>query len=97
MRALISDGAKSQDFISPGHVFPLIANPGGVIARAGQTEGSFDLARIAGLEPSGVICEVLNPDGTMARGEELAKFAKLHSLPITSVAEIQTHRVLTKF
>ena len=74
-------------------MFPLIANPAGVIGRQGQTEGSYDLARIAGFEPSGVICEILLPDGTMARGQSLIDFAKLHNLPITNVEEILRYRL----
>ena len=65
--AAIDQGSKNGDFVSPGHVFPLEARPGGVLVRSGQTEGSVDLARLAGLKPAGVICEVIRPDGTMAR------------------------------
>lgn len=93
MRKLVEEGALPQDFVSPGHVFPLIANSAGVIGRQGQTEGSYDLARLAGLAPSGVICEILNPDGTMMRGEELTKFSKLHGLTILSVSDIIQYRV----
>lgn len=93
MRALISDSAKAEDFISPGHVFPLIANPSGVLGRKGQTEGSFDLARIAGFEPSGVICEIMNPDGSMARAEDLNRFAERHGLLITTVQEVINYRL----
>lgn len=93
MRKIIELGATMEDFVSPGHVFPLVANPAGVIGRQGQTEGSYDLARIAGLAPSGIICEILNPDGTMARGEKLEEFAKKHGLLITSIEEIMRYRV----
>lgn len=92
MRQMLEDGITPDQFTSPGHVFPLIANPAGVFARQGQTEGSFDLARLAGLAPSGVICEILNPDGTMARDEKLIHFAQKHQLKITSVAEIIRYR-----
>lgn len=92
MKALIANNASERDFISPGHVFPLIAHKAGVLGRVGQTEGSFDLARIAGLEPSGVICEILNPDGTMARAAELNDFARKHSLLITTVREVREYR-----
>lgn len=93
MRKLIEPGASMSDFVSPGHVFPLVANPAGVIGRQGQTEGSYDLARIAGLAPSGIICEILNPDGTMARGAHLQEFARKHNLLITSIEEIMRYRV----
>lgn len=93
MRKLIEPGASMSDFVSPGHVFPLVANPAGVIGRQGQTEGSYDLARIAGLAPSGIICEILNPDGTMARGAHLQEFAQKHNLLITSIEEIMRYRV----
>ena len=93
MRKIIEPGASMDDFVSPGHIFPLVANPAGVIGRQGQTEGSYDLARIAGLTPSGIICEILNPDGTMARGELLQAFADKHGLLITSIEEIMRYRV----
>ncbi len=93
MRQIIDRGATKDDFVSPGHVFPLVANPAGVIGRPGQTEGSYDLARIAGLTPSGIICEILNPDGTMARGALLQEFADRHGLLITSIEEILRYRV----
>lgn len=93
MRGLVADSAMAQDFISPGHVFPLVANPAGVLGRQGQTEGSYDLSQLAGLKPSGVICEILNPDGTMARGPELQEFARNHQIPITTVDEIIRYRV----
>ncbi|MFM1846805.1 MAG: hypothetical protein RL417_279 [Pseudomonadota bacterium] len=93
MRKIIEPGATMGDFVSPGHVFPLVANPAGVIGRQGQTEGSYDLARIAGLAPSGIICEILNPDGTMARGEMLQAFADKHGMLITSIEEIMRYRV----
>ena len=92
-KALLKDSVSSLDFVSPGHVFPLVANPAGVLGRQGQTEGSYDLARIAGFKPSGVICEILNPDGTMARGEQISEFAKKFNLKITSVDEIIRYRV----
>ncbi|MCB0333107.1 MAG: GTP cyclohydrolase II [Bdellovibrionales bacterium] len=90
---LVSEEAKATDFVRPGNVYPLIANPAGVVARQGQTEGSYDLARLAGLKPSGVICEILSPDGTMMRGAELDAFAKEHNLKITSVEEILQYRI----
>ncbi len=84
MLHMLNPESKPTDFVTPGHIFPLVANPAGVIGRRGQTEGSYDLAKLAGLKPSGVICEILNPDGSMARGEQLEAFAKKHSLLITS-------------
>lgn len=93
MRKLTDNESKAEDFVSPGNVFPLIANPAGVIGRQGQTEGSYDLARIVGLEPSAVICEILNPDGTMAKGSQITRFAEKHDLKITSVQEIIQHRI----
>ena len=78
----VDEDATSQDLVSPGHVFPLRARGGGVPVRAGQTEGSVDLARFAGFTPAGVICEVMNEDGTMARMPDLIKMAELHNLKI---------------
>ena len=96
MIALLEPSSVATDFVSPGHVFPLIAHEAGVMGRRGQTEGSFDLARLAGLSASGVICEVLSPDGTMLRGEELAAFARQHALPITSVEDIRRFRAISE-
>ncbi len=91
MTKLLDSKCDSLDFVTPGHVYPLVANPAGVLARRGQTEGAYDLARLAGLKPSGVICEILNPDGTMARGDDLIAFAKKHELKITSIESIVGH------
>ncbi|MCB9029950.1 MAG: GTP cyclohydrolase II [Deltaproteobacteria bacterium] len=93
MQRLMDLDCKEGDFVSPGHVYPLVANPAGVLARRGQTEGSYDLARLAGLKSSGVICEILNPDGTMARGAQINDFAEKHSLKITSIEEIVRYRI----
>lgn len=93
MRALVDDAATAGDFVSPGNVFPLVANPAGVLGREGQTEGSHDLSQLVGMKPSGVICEILNPDGTMARGKSLEEFASRHRLPITTVDEIIRYRI----
>ena len=93
MKHIIESTSTPDDFVSPGHVFPLIVNRAGVLGRHGQTEGSHDLALISGCFPSGVICEILNPDGTMARGKELFEFATQHNLKITSVAEIAKYRI----
>ena len=93
IRSILDQASKAQDFVSPGNVFPLVAHPSGVLGRRGQTEGSYDLARLAGYNESGVICEILNPDGTMARGRELESFAERHSLLITSVEEVLRYRI----
>jgi 3,4-dihydroxy 2-butanone 4-phosphate synthase / GTP cyclohydrolase II len=89
----IADGAKPEDLARPGHVFPLRAKSGGVLVRTGQTEGSVDLARLAGLKPAGVICEVMNDDGTMARMPDLEIFAKKHSLKIITIADLIRYRL----
>ena len=81
----------AADIVSPGHIFPLRAQPGGVLARNGHTEGSIDLARLAGLNPAAVICEIMNDDGTMARRNDLEAFAARHDLPILTIAELQDH------
>jgi 3,4-dihydroxy 2-butanone 4-phosphate synthase / GTP cyclohydrolase II len=93
IKHLVDSTSRPYDFVSPGHVFPLIAHPAGVLGRQGQTEGSFDLARLAGLQPSGVLCEILNPDGSMARGEQLTSYAARFGLKLTSVAEVIRHRI----
>jgi len=92
VQALASDGSQAADFIKPGHVFPLKAVPGGVLERAGHTEGTVDLARICGLKPAGVICEILRDDGDMMRLEELRDFADTHNLKMTAVSEIAKYR-----
>jgi len=88
----IKDNAGADDFVRPGHIFPLRAKSGGVLVRAGQTEGSVDLAKLAGAKPVGVICEIMNDDGTMSRLPELIKFCKEHKLKIASIAEIINYR-----
>ena len=93
VQTALKDGAKPQDLVSPGHVFPIIARDGGVLVRTGQTEGSVDLTRLAGLKPSGVICEIMNDDGTMARRPQLEKVAGTHDTLIVSVAEIIAYRL----
>jgi len=90
----VRDDARPDDLARPGHVFPLRARRGGVLVRAGQTEGSVDLSRLAGLKPAGVICEVMNDDGTMARRPELEVLAGEHDLPIVSVADLIAYRML---
>jgi 3,4-dihydroxy 2-butanone 4-phosphate synthase/GTP cyclohydrolase II len=89
---LVDPEAKSSDFVKPGHMFPIRAREGGVLVRSGQTEASVDLARIAGLFPAGVICEVMNSDGTMARMPQLSQFAHAHGIKIISVADIIRYR-----
>jgi 3,4-dihydroxy 2-butanone 4-phosphate synthase / GTP cyclohydrolase II len=84
---------RPQDLARPGHIFPLRARAGGVLMRPGQTEASVDMSRIAGLYPAGVVCEIMNPDGTMARMPELEKFAQEHDLKIISVAELVRYRI----
>src|SRR5688572_12306356 len=90
---LVDPNAKPTDLRRPGHVFPLRAVPGGVLRRVGQTEAAVDLARLAGLPPVGVICEILNPDGTMARRAQLEEFAKKHGLKFITVAQIVAYRL----
>jgi len=89
----VAEGASAADLVSPGHIFPLRAKPGGVLVRTGQTEGSVDLARLAGLKPAGVICEIMNDDGTMARMPELKKFAKEHGIKICTIADLVAYRL----
>jgi 3,4-dihydroxy 2-butanone 4-phosphate synthase/GTP cyclohydrolase II len=94
--AAIDPATRPQDLLRPGHMFPLRARSGGVIERAGQTEAAVDLARIAGLYPAGVICEIMNEDGTMARMPELVKFAKKHDLLIITIADLIKYRIRTE-
>jgi 3,4-dihydroxy 2-butanone 4-phosphate synthase/GTP cyclohydrolase II len=89
----IADDAKPHDLATPGHIFPLRARNGGVLVRAGQTEGSVDLARLAGLKPSGVICEIMKDDGTMARQPDLMKFARKHKLKVVTIADLIQYRL----
>lgn len=92
VQALVSDASQARDFIKPGHIFPLKAVSGGVLERAGHTEGTVDLARICGLKPAGVICEVLRDDGEMMRLKELRAFAEKHGLKMTAVSEVAKYR-----
>lgn len=89
----IDDSTRPSDLIVPGHVFPLRARRGGVLVRTGQTEGSVDLARLAGLKPAGVICEIMKDDGTMARLRDLERFAAIHNLKICTVADLIQYRL----
>jgi 3,4-dihydroxy 2-butanone 4-phosphate synthase / GTP cyclohydrolase II len=93
VRTAVRPDAKPQDLSQPGHIFPLQAQPGGVLVRAGHTEAASDLALLAGLEPAGVLVEILNPDGSMARRPELEAFAAEHGLRIGSIADLIQHRL----
>jgi len=93
IRVAADPSSKAADLISPGHVFPLRAMPGGVLQRTGQTEGSVDLARLAGLTPAGVICEIMKDDGTMARMDDLRQFSDEHGLVIVSIADLIEYRL----
>lgn len=88
VRAAMAPGAKPEDLVRPGHVFPLCARDGGVRTRAGHTEGAVDLARMAGLEPAAVLCELMNPDGTMARGRQVWRFSEEHGFPIVAIDDL---------
>src|SRR5207249_1010 len=89
----IADDAKSQDLVTPGHINPLRARDGGVLVRAGQTEGSVDLARLAGLKPAGVICEIMREDGEMARRPELESFCAQHNIKMCTIADLISYRL----
>jgi 3,4-dihydroxy 2-butanone 4-phosphate synthase/GTP cyclohydrolase II len=91
--AAVKEGAGPKDIVVPGHIFPLRAREGGVLVRTGQTEGAVDLARLAGLTPAGVICEVMNEDGSMARLPDLEAFAAKHSRKIATVADLVAYRL----
>lgn len=93
IQVAIQNTSTSADIISPGHVFPLRAREGGVLKRTGQTEGSVDLVRMAGLTPAAVICEIINEDGTMSRREQLIEFSKQHSIPIVTINDLIEYRI----
>ena len=93
IQTVMADNTKATDLVRPGHVFPLRAREGGVLVRAGQTEGAVDLMRLAGLKPAGVICEVMNKDGSMARVPELLTFCEKHHLKIASIAKLVEYRL----
>ncbi len=93
IRMAVDSTCKSSDFTKPGHIFPLRAHDGGVLKRAGQTEGSVDLARLAGMYPAGVICEIMNDDGTMARVPDLVTFAKAHQLKLITIKDLIQYRL----
>ncbi|MDR2574471.1 MAG: bifunctional 3,4-dihydroxy-2-butanone-4-phosphate synthase/GTP cyclohydrolase II [Desulfovibrio sp.] len=93
IRAAVADDAKPEDIVTPGHVFPLKARADGVLARAGQTEGSVDLARLAGLKPAAVICEIMRDDGAMARMADLEEFSRTHDIKLAAVKDIIRYRL----
>ena len=93
IRVAINQSSKKKDIVSPGHVFPLVARGGGVLERAGHTEASVDISKLAKLNPSSVICEVMNEDGRMARIDDLLKFAKKHNLKIASIEDLISYRL----
>jgi 3,4-dihydroxy 2-butanone 4-phosphate synthase/GTP cyclohydrolase II len=93
IKTTVADDAKPSDLVRPGHIFPLRARQGGVLVRAGQTEGAVDLMTLAGLKPAGVICEIINDDGSMARVPELLKYSKKHGLKMTSIAKLIEYRL----
>lgn len=93
VKAAIKEGAIASDLNRPGHVFPLRARKGGVLERRGHTEGTIDLARLAGLKPSGVLCELTNPDGTMASGIQVLAYAQTHHLTVITIDEIAQYRL----
>ena len=94
IQVAIDPESAPRDLVQPGHVFPLKAKPGGVLERTGQTEAAVDLARLAGLNPSGVICEIMNDDGTMARVDDLAGYCEQHGLKMVTVADLIAYRRL---
>jgi 3,4-dihydroxy 2-butanone 4-phosphate synthase/GTP cyclohydrolase II len=93
VRTAIAENARPEDLVRPGHVFPVVARKGGVLVRTGQTEGSVDLARLAGCTPAGVICEIMKEDGTMARMPDLRSFAAEHGLKIVSIQDLVEYRM----
>lgn len=96
VQAAVAHDAKASDLVQPGHIFPLMSDPGGVLSRAGHTEASCDLASLAGCEPAGVICEIMNDDGSMARREDLESFAQLHDLKIGTIADLIHYRTMNE-
>ena len=92
VKVAIDPARNAQDIVTPGHIFPLVARDGGVLVRTGHTEASVDIARLAGLNPAGVICEIMNEDGTMARRDDLIRFAQLHGLKIGTIRDLIAYR-----
>ena len=93
IKVAINQNSSTKDIVSPGHVFPLVARNGGVLERAGHTEASIDISKLSKLNPSSVICEVMNEDGRMARLDDLIKFSKKHKIRIASIADLIAHRL----
>ena len=93
IKVAINQNTKKKDLVSPGHVFPLVARNGGVLERAGHTEASIDISKLSKLNPSSVICEVMNEDGRMARLDDLVKFSKKHNIKIASITDLIAHRL----
>ncbi|MGF1682497.1 3,4-dihydroxy-2-butanone-4-phosphate synthase [Photobacterium minamisatsumaniensis] len=96
IKTAIADNAQPSDLSRPGHVFPLKANPNGVLARRGHTEATIDLMRLSGLKPYGVLCELTNPDGTMARLPEVIEFGKVHNMPVLTIEDLAAYRLATE-
>ncbi len=96
VQAAIQKGASSKDIVTPGHVFPIKARPGGVLERTGHTEGSVDLAHLAGLTPAAVICEIMNEDGSLSRSKDLDIFSKKHNIPIIAIRDLINYRIQTE-
>ncbi len=92
VQAATAPDAQADDIVSPGHVFPLVSAEGGVLARRGHTEGAVDLAVLAGLPPAAVLCELMNPDGTLAKGDAVRRFSALHDLPILGIRDLVSYR-----
>ncbi|ELV8772753.1 3,4-dihydroxy-2-butanone-4-phosphate synthase [Vibrio harveyi] len=92
IKTAANSNAKPDDLARPGHVFPLRARPGGVMTRRGHTEGTIDLMQMAGLQPAGVLCEVTNPDGTMAKTPEIVAFGRLHNMPVLTIEDMVAYR-----
>lgn len=94
IQAALSSNDQHRNIVSPGHIFPLRARKRGVLERRGHTEGSVDIARLAGLKPAAVLCELTNPDGTMAKGQQVEDFAKLHNMPMLTIEELVQYFLL---
>ncbi len=92
VRAVLDSTMQENRIVSPGHIFPIVAKRGGVLERRGHTEASVDLAVLAGLAPAAVLCELMNPDGSMARGEQVTAYGRLHGIPVVSVEELVQYR-----
>ena len=93
VRAAIADGAGPGDLVEPGHIFPIVASPGGVLSRKGHTEATIDLPRLAGLKPFGLLCELMNADGTMSRMPEIIAFAERTNTVVTTVSDLVRYRI----